>query len=335
MRSKPLFLLVITSILLGSSLMMHGQYSVTDEKYSKINVRTTAPFQEALRDSLFLWQEQIVLHTDKKVLRPKELLFFKAYVLTGPDQLRVSSSAVLKVEILNKEGVLLASQYHRITDGASEGSIQIPKNLKDGDYYFRAYTRWMLNYGPESFANQRILIRSDKNRFGFKTKDLKDITFYPEGGQLVAGLTQQVAVRLSSKIDLQFPVINSSGEEIAMVKNYGTGIGTFILTPVKGDRYFLKLDKDRKIPLPGVMELGYSLRVNNLNNEKAYIMIEASPELQQESVYLKGEANGILYFDRKVEFEKDGTVQIEIPKAALPMGLLEVRLEDDLDQIWA
>ncbi|MBT8282131.1 MAG: hypothetical protein KJO86_00210, partial [Muriicola sp.] len=96
--------------------------------------------QQSFRDSLYLWQENVQLQTDKSIFLPGEVLFFKADIFTGPEQLRVSASEVLKVEFLNKEGELLMSQFQRIENGMSHGSIEIPKKIDQGHYYLRAYT---------------------------------------------------------------------------------------------------------------------------------------------------------------------------------------------------
>ncbi|MBT8285780.1 MAG: hypothetical protein HKO75_10435, partial [Flavobacteriaceae bacterium] len=93
--------------------------------------------QISVRDSLFFWQEKIRLHTDKSHFLPGEVLFFRADVFTGPDQLRVSASEVLKVEFLNEKGELLLSQYHKIENGISAGSMEIPKKINEGAYYLR------------------------------------------------------------------------------------------------------------------------------------------------------------------------------------------------------
>ena len=286
-------------------------------------------------DSLGVWQEEIVLHIDKSELRPEDHLFFKAYVLTGPEQLRVSASEVLNVEILNEEGVLIESQYHKIIDGKSEGSIQVPRKIKDGNYYLRAYTRWMLNYGPESFAIKKIEISDEKNQSRLKLNNDPDILIYPEGGQLVHGLKQQVVVSLSNKDMARLAVVNDNGKVVATIKNYGINLGAFMLEPLKGERYFIKLDDDRLIQLPKSQEMGYSLQVNNLDDDSVFSRIETSPERKDESIYLKGIAKGITYFDIQVDFDIKGIAKIDIPKTDLPPGLLELQLVDEFEQIWA
>ena len=327
--------LIIHSILLGISFSLYSQYSETGKKDWNNNFSTKEDFQKGLQDSLLVWQEQLVLHTDKSVVSPKDHLFFKAYVLTGPEQVRVSASDVLKVELLDEEGVLIESQYHKIVNGTSQGSIEIPRSMKDGNYYLRGYTRWMLNYGPQTFTKKKIAVRRARAAGSSKLKNLEHMVFYPEGGSLVAGLTHHVVVSLDNANVPHLPVMDSRGNVVAMINNYGKGLGTFIFEPVKGEHYFIKLDDERQIELPGVQETGYSLQVNNLNDDKAYVRIEASPELKDAAIFLKGEANGITYFNRKVTFDTRRIGQIEIPKADLPSGMLELRLQDPFDQVWA
>ena len=85
-------------------------------------------------DSLVLWKEQVALHLNKDVVMPRDILFFKAYMLTGPKHLRVSGSSVLKVELLDEKGELVKSQNHIIEKGTSIGSFEIPKKTAAGNY---------------------------------------------------------------------------------------------------------------------------------------------------------------------------------------------------------
>ncbi|NND16353.1 MAG: Plug domain-containing protein [Eudoraea sp.] len=315
--------------------------SVISQAGSNQSVRSTSKnnpglenLQDSQRDSLVVWQERVVLHLDKRNLRPNDHIFFKAYILTGPEQLRVSASDVLKVELLDENGILAQSQYHKIREGSSEGSLEIPRKLKEGAYYFRAYTRWMLNYGPEKFAIKRIEINDTKN-VKQSGKPINGITFFPEGGHLVAGIVNSVAVAYDGKLLLNLPVYNSKDEVVASVKNYGMGIGTFLITPEKGERYYIKLEGNRRIPLPEVQERGYSIQVNNLGNEKLHLKIEATTEVALTPTFLRGIANGITFFETKVDFEKESATEIDIPKENLPKGILFLELVDEFNQVWA
>lgn len=288
--------------------------------------------QQSALDSLVVWQEQVVLHTDKSILLPKDHLFFKAYILTGPEQLRVSASDVLKVELLDENGVLIKSQYHKIEEGTSEGSFEIPKKIKDGKYYLRAYTRWMLNYGPDTFATKRVEVSSKGKASKY---NYNDYAVFPESGNLIAGLANSVAVSIGEETPINIPVVNSKGEEVASVKNYGIGIGTFLFKPEKGEQYHIQLNDKDRILLPAVKDTGYTLMANNLANDNLKVRIEVTPSLSSTAVFLKGSAKGITYFKTMVDFKEKTIAELDILKGDFPSGILSLELVDEFDQIWA
>lgn len=327
----PIFLLIF---LINGLLNAQNSGPGITEQNPAPNHKSAFELQQNALDSLLMWQEQVVLHTDKTIAQPKDQLFFKAYLLTGPQQVRVSPNNVLKVELLDAEGNLVRSQYHKINNGTSEGSFEIPKRVKSGDYYFRAYTRWMLNYGPEYFTTKKIRI-GDPEKMEISGDAAKRISFFPEGGQLVAGLTNRLAIATENNAPVNGQIIDEQGKVVSSIKDYGIGIGSSIFSPEQGKRYFLKLSDGNKLPLPTVEDIGCSIQVNNLDEAYAQVRIEASEELLGEDLYLKGQSRGITYFKKKVDFNNQHAAEVDIPKEGIPSGLLHLTLVDTFDQVWA
>ncbi|MEO0571922.1 MAG: hypothetical protein AAF039_09460 [Bacteroidota bacterium] len=326
----------LPSLMLFVSIINAQQFGpATDEQLLEKEFWESIQTQGTALDSLMVWQEQVLLHTDKETIAPKDHLFFKAYVLTGPDQLRVSASDVLKVELLDERGTLVNSQYHKISNGSAAGSVMIPKKAKSGKHYLRAYTRWMLNYGPENFATKEVAILDRKNNTSILKNSKPDIKIFPEGGTMIAGLENRVAVRTADFIGDVITVIDGSGNEITKVQDYGNGIGTFLLTPRNGMSYSLKLNNGRKVALPDAGELGYSLQVNNIIGEKVVVKVAATNGVKNQEAYLRGRINGINFFESKVTFKNSNSLEIEIPKTDLPNGIVQLQLEDEFDQVWA
>ena len=290
------------SILLVLMLFMALKGLSQEKGPNYVEPSNEAAFWESIQmqgkelDSLVMWQEQVLLHTDKKTVNPKDHLFFKAYLLTGPNQLRVSASDVLKVEILDENGGLVGNQYHKIIDGAAEGSFVIPKGTAAGDYYLRAYTRWMLNYGPENFATSKITIKG-KNTAAAKpmTFDQK-VAFFPEGGNLVAGLDNRVVVKLEHPNEpATRHIFDNTGQVVATMKNFGKGLGVFRLRPQKEKSYYLKLN-GKKMLLPEIADLGYTMELNAIDDEKVVVKVNTVETLKEETVYLRGKVNGRNFF---------------------------------------
>ncbi len=97
-------------------------------------------------------------------------------------------------------------------------------------------------------------------------KDL-DIMFYPEGGDMVAGLPNRIYFSANLKngrpADLTGKIVTADGREVADVASRHEGRGVFRFTPSKDTAYFLKIDApagiEKRYPLPMAKESGVVL----------------------------------------------------------------------------
>ncbi len=95
-----------------------------------------------------------------------------------------------------------------------------------------------------------------------------DLTIYPEGGELVAGLPNRVYVQAltpsKKPADIEAVVVGPGGREVARFATEHEGRGRFEFTPQAGERYLLKIGKPTGIqtafPLPEVKAEGVVLR---------------------------------------------------------------------------
>lgn len=94
--------------------------------------------------------EKVHLHLDKTNYRTGEMIWFKAYV-TDESNLLSTLSGVLYVDLIDKELRVVSSLKLQLSSGLASGNIFISDKIKNGDYELRAYTRWMRNFGEESF----------------------------------------------------------------------------------------------------------------------------------------------------------------------------------------
>ncbi len=333
MKFRILSLLFLLLLIYTASAQQFGP--ANDEQSLEEVFWESMQTQGTAMDSLVVWQEQVLLHTDKALIGPKDHLFFKAYVLTGPEQLRVSASDVLKVELLDENGLLVTSQYHKISNGATEGSLMIPKKAKSGKHYLRAYTRWMLNYGPENFATQEISVVDKRSSFPNSVSTSSEVQIFPEGGTLIAGLENRVVVGLGNSANKQMEVVDENENIVAKVKHYGNGLGTFLLTPGLGNKYYLKLREGSRVALPEVGEAGYTMQLNTIGSENIVVKIAATKNIKNQEAYLRGWANVQQWFEYKIQFDGANSIEVDIPKSNLPNGMFQLRLEDEFDQVWA
>lgn len=96
--------------------------------------------------------EAIHLWSDRMLYCVSEELYFSAFY-HKPSQAEFSEwSTVLYIELIRWDGTKLVQSKVPVKDGFSHGSIQIPGNANSGNYYLRAYTKWMRNFPPYSYT---------------------------------------------------------------------------------------------------------------------------------------------------------------------------------------
>lgn len=102
--------------------------------------------------------------------------------------------------------------------------------------------------------------------------DTLSVRFYPEGGDMVAGLRSRVAweATLSGGVPAQVnAVLMEDGDAIDTIKTDGYGVGVFHILPQSQSKYTLRmLDDNNRItaqtyPLPPALSAGFTLEVPN------------------------------------------------------------------------
>ncbi len=96
-------------------------------------------------------QERVYLHTNKSSYYKGEMLWFKGYMQYNSPRLRDSLSRVLYVDLFDSQRAWKYSAKFFIDSGFVAGNIPISDSLEEGQYLLRAYTNWMLNYGPDHY----------------------------------------------------------------------------------------------------------------------------------------------------------------------------------------
>lgn len=292
-------------------------------------------FQKNEKDSLINWQERIMLHIDKTVVSEETPLFFKAYLVTGPKRIRFSASNVLILELVDDEGKILTTQYHKIESGTSQGTFIIPKELKSESFLLRAYTRWMQNYGKSNFFTKRLFL-SELDKKG-DSSYAANISFHPEGGELLNGLTNRMVIRATTRnnrpADLIGKIVNEKGSFSTPISQYDKGLFSVLFKPEPGEIYKLKTSDGRSFALPESANEGFSLGVNNLNPSKLTVHIESVNTSENHEFFLKGEMSGVVYFNEKLTLA-ESPLKRDILKKDMPTGILRISLLDN-EKEWA
>ncbi len=284
--------------------------------------------------------EKVFLHTDKDLFSAGETIWYSPYVVLGPYNQPSSGSNVVHVDLIDPNGGIVMSQTHGLLNGMGSGSMEIPKNLPTGTYQLRSYTQWMRNFDTDFFfkKNLNILNQNIEDKTSTAKENPIDLQFFPEGGHMVADIASRVSFKAIGSDGLARKVkgriLDSRGTPVATFSTLDRGAGFFQFSPKKNELYVAMLDDGTQYPLPKVLENGYTITVNNLNEKSIKVVVQANKLLRQKPFYIVGNMRQKKYYQGKFEFGTDPIFTFEIPKTQMPSGILTLTLFDSDKKPW-
>jgi len=305
-------------------------------------------------------QEKVYLHFDNSSYYLGESIWFKAYAVQADRNALSNISKVLYVELLNAEGYVVETKKLKLENGACHGDFKLNTTGYAGFYEVRAYTLYMHNFGKKNYfsrvfpvydvpeitgkyvpvitqrPNSQAIpkIRPDYSQAGGLV-----VSFFPEGGSLVAGVSSKVAFKATAKnggnVIVSGSVFSDKGEKVADINTEYEGMGTFEFTPGSG-KYFAKIysnDKEYKFELPVALPRGYTMSIDNSAEEKIDILIQKNATTASEPLGLSVSCRGVLYAFEPVNTGDDNAIVFKYPKKLLPSGVVQITLYNTLGEV--
>jgi hypothetical protein len=280
-------------------------------------------------------QEKVYLHLDKDYYASGETMWFKAYVLLqGQPSL---SATNLYVELVDQTGTVVKKQLLSVSGATGAGAFELPDNQKPGQYQVRAYTAWMLNFDTEYLFYKNIEIfdplkpvpaaaKSNSNDFA--------VQFFPEGGNLIAGVPGRVAFKAIDAhgypLEVNGIVQNLKGETVALVKTTRDGMGMFDLTPVTGETYKALVQtakgQQKTSLLPVIKTSGVGLKVFNKGTRIFYQTLPGSKDNPMyNNMMIVAQMHQHVVYKAKLN-AAEGHMSGFIPTKELPSGILQLTI---------
>lgn len=126
--------------------------------------------------------EKMHMHFDKPYYAVGDTLWFKTYLYHN--QLEYLPSKVAYVDIINGRDSLIQTLRIPIKETTGEGYFVLdPQVVKQDNYRFRAYTKWMMNFSTDYFFNKVITVGDAINK-----KLASEITYIPDGNKTKAAI---------------------------------------------------------------------------------------------------------------------------------------------------
>jgi len=299
-------------------------------------------------------QEKLHLHTDRDYYVPGEKIWFKAYVADAHTHTPLDSSRYVYAELISPADTVVSRVMIRPENGMYYGHIFLSEIIPEGNYTLRAYTRYMENLGDDYFFKKNIRIgnlsssqfsvsSSQRKNVGNKvagtsvtlTQNDYDVSFFPEGRNLVEGVWNKVAFKALNRDGtpavITGKIIDETNAEITSVQTLHAGMGVFAYVPESGKRYFLKCRNgnglEKQFDLPKSDPRACALTVVQ-NNNRISVGVRKSPQSsnsQNNPLYLLAQCRGeALYFsewNNKNEY-------VSFSAEGFPSGIIQFILFD-------
>lgn len=294
-------------------------------------------------------REKAYLHFDNTSYYVGDTIWFKAYVTLAEKQVFSSISRPLYVELVDQAGHVTDKQIIKLSQGEGSGQFVLPQSMLSGYYEVRAYTRWMLAFSDPQYFSRTLpiyqLSHSDQLERSISTYELSpsmekrpeetreklSLRFFPEGGQLVEGVTSQVAFKAESKnegnLQLSGTLYTKEGQEITSFETLHDGMGAFEYTPsalpaiakvnFQGKKY--------EFTLPKALPSGYVLKVGN-NAGAISVTVSCNAATPQDTLAVFISHQGRPHAYQLIHCQANEPQQFTVLSRKLPAGVLQISL---------
>lgn len=208
---------------------------------------------DSIKNSNSIIYEKVYLHIDRELYAPGDDIWFKSYLVSGINNKLIPGYKNIYIELISDSGAVVGNKLLLSKNGTANGDFQLPLEIGDGAYTIRAYTKYLRNFGEESYFHKKITILGSKNSMEIEADDPDakplniDVSFLPEGGSFVLNAINHIAFKAIDEkgkgIAVKGKVVDESGDEVVSFRTVYKGMGKFMMMPQEGKRYFALIDE--------------------------------------------------------------------------------------------
>ena len=278
--------------------------------------------------------ERAYIHYDKSAYSAGETIWFKAYLMN--EIIPAIDSKTLYIDWIDDRGKLLLHAVSPLIDAMTNGQFEIPTEYKGKLINVRAYTKWMLNFDTAFIYNKAIPILTKEMTAGPKTAITPTIQFFPEGGDMIAGLSNKIAFKANDQwgrpVKVRGIVSSNKAKAEDSILTIHDGMGYFFLVPQAGVTYSAKWKDEKGVErttaLPKAKTSGAVLQVATEGTNRLFA-VSCTPDIlsSNDTIYLVGTLYQHEVF-RVARVNAAPAIKGTIPTASLPSGILTITLFD-------
>jgi TonB family protein len=163
-----------------------------------------------------------------------------------------------------------------------------------------------------------------------------DLQFFPEGGQLVSGVSTKLAFKALNEFgkpaDIEGVIYDGENQIVTTFKSFHFGMGATEIELKTSNQYVAKITKPKGITttykLPEVLPEGYNMAVTNLSDKVLSVSVHSPIK---KPVTLVADVRGKVCYSKEVNLNI-GSNKLIIPVQKFPMGIARVTLFDHKNQ---
>ncbi|MBW3467425.1 Plug domain-containing protein [Arthrospiribacter ruber] len=285
--------------------------------------------------------EKVYLHTDKSHYLLNDTIWIKAYgtVEMGMEIPQATPTVPLYINLysnLNKEPVV--QETIKLEEGMGWGDLVLPRELNPGNYSLIAFSSRSESAGEQYLFAKDIWIGDLKDAFIPRTEldGTLNVSFFPEGGELVEGIKSKVGFKATGDKGLgeEFYgyLLQNEKDTLLRFASNPLGMGSFEFIPEKEAQYsaYVKSlqSKWKPVLLPRAKAKGEVLHLDILSDEGKGIIEVKSNSSTDKNMLLVGISGGEFFWSESFKLE-DGSATVRFEKDDFPPGITQITLMEE------
>lgn len=162
--------------------------------------------------------DRIFVHLDKSFYVSGETIHYKVYFLNDEN----IDSEIVHVELVGPNDSIYLEQINLVSNNTANGKFKLPISFKEGNYLFRCYTAWNINFGSESVFYKVLPVFNEwltgnpvDQNIDYYKKD--SLAFRSNGnGQIRIELKNDVPIYTGDSVYIELFVKGNSSKEISL-----------------------------------------------------------------------------------------------------------------------
>jgi hypothetical protein len=295
-----------------------------------------SPFgTDTLKQGNGVLYEKLYLHIDRELYSPGDDIWFKSYLVSGINNRLIQGYKNIYIQLIDERGFITDQKLLLAYNGVAKGDFLLSDSLPEGTYTVRAYTKYLQNFGEESYFHKKIIVAGAKSSLEMDEELPEsnsteiDVAFLPESGSFVLNAVNHVAFKAiddtGKGIAVKGRVVDDAGNEVAAFRTSYKGMGKFVMMPQEGKKYFALLDgfSSFSYPFDPASEHGICLNYKSDGNYLVFTLTRNIKVYNQQEYLLVASHKGMELFSSQIvmnEFQQ----AIRLFKGLFPLGISQI-----------